>query len=113
MPRSLLDQILQLRSFQCPSCNDWQQLGLDEATLQHLRGQQRVSNTLNQQNSVGRADLGHSSAAESSKQSSYGSLGAALLPDPRQLLSRHESYNLDGHEALFKAVRDEISIGFT
>ena len=37
VPRSLLEQVLQLQSFQCPSCNDWQQLNLDAAATEQLR----------------------------------------------------------------------------
>ena len=36
VPRSLLEQVLQLQQFQCPSCQDWQRLNLDPATMQQL-----------------------------------------------------------------------------
>ena len=36
VPRSLLEQVLQLQQFQCPSCHDWQRLNLDPATMQQL-----------------------------------------------------------------------------
>ena len=36
VPRSLLEQVLQLQQFQCPSCHDWQRLNLDAATIQQL-----------------------------------------------------------------------------
>ncbi len=36
VPRSLLEQVLQLQQFQCPSCHDWQRLNLDPVTMQQL-----------------------------------------------------------------------------
>ena len=41
VPQSLLGQVLQLQQFQCPSCNDWQRLNLDAATMQQLWASQR------------------------------------------------------------------------
>lgn len=107
MPRGLLGRILQLRSFQCPSCGDWQQLGLDEQTLQHLRAQQQLGVHADSRQSgaeqsgeggpdpvaVGEGGLGPH------RQTDYRS---GLLPDPRQLLSRNGSYDRAG---LYAAVR--------